>query len=191
MSPISEKSANGKRALLSRRSMAVAVAAAALGASLSLAGAGTSVAAPPPPPASVSGSASNQQQAPGYMQDGLHLWEQIGWPNFNNIGNREWIHAGSFVDPRTFQRVDEELFTGGRYEDRDGRLRAFMDSGQAGPSSMNAAGAFQEYNTTVYHQQVNSAIPRRDANRIVRNIRTGDVFWTDDHYNNFHYMGRH
>ena len=29
------------------------------------------------------------------------------------------------------------------------------------------------------------------AARVVRAIGTGDLFWTDDHYSTFHYMGRH
>ncbi|MEV5848707.1 hypothetical protein AB0M32_42750 [Streptomyces sp. NPDC051985] len=51
-------------------------------------------------------------------------------------------------------------------------------------------GTFQEYDTTVWQTQQNVAVPRRDANRIVRAIGTGDVFWTNDHYPTFPYMGR-
>lgn len=194
MSPTSNGSVKMKRASRTRRAMAAGLASAALGACLTLVGAGTSVAqAPPPPPAPapVSGSTAHPQQPPTYMDEGIRLWEQLGWPNFHNLGNRDWVTAGSFVNPSTRQRVNEIVFTGGWYQDRDGSLRRFMDSGQAGPSSVHAGGAFQEYNTTVYHQQLNAAIPRRDANRIVRNVRTGDVFWTNDHYGSFHYMGRH
>ncbi|WP_333493421.1 hypothetical protein [Kitasatospora cathayae] len=193
MSPMTNGSVDAKRASRSRRAMAVGLASAALGACLSFAGAGTSVAAPPPPPAPapVSGSDAHPQQPPAFMVDAIRLWEQIGWPNATNIGNREWVNAGSFVNPSTHQRVNELLFTGGTYNDRDGSLRRFMNTGGAGPSSVNAGGAFQEYNTTVYHVPENSNIPGRDTNRIVRNIRTGDVFWTTDHYKSFHYMGRH
>ncbi|MFD8000410.1 hypothetical protein [Streptomyces mirabilis] len=180
-----------------RNALALGLAAMTLGAGLSLTATGTSVAAPPPAPpapsapAGTSGSSAHPQQPPSYMDQGIELWEHMGWPNWRAIANRNWITAGSFVNPSTHQRVNEIIFSGGRYEDRDGRLRAFLNSGSAGSASMGYTGTFQEYNTTVYHQQLNSAVPRRDANRIVRAVNTGDLFWTNDHYSTFHYMGRH
>ena len=79
------------------------------------------------------------------------------------------------------------------YQPRGGSSspRCAVHDSSAGSSSTGYTGTFQEYNTTVYHTQLNAAIPRRDANRIVRAINTGDLFWTNDHYSTFHYMGRH
>jgi len=177
----------GKLADRVKGAVALTLTAAGLVLGLGIAAPGAASAAPPPP---VAGSSSNPQNPPGYMWQGITFWGQLDWPNFRNIGDREWFEAASFVDPRTHQQVHDIVFTGGRFYDRDGRLTAFLNSGQAGSSSRGYTGTFQEYNTTIYHQQVNDAIPRRDAARIIRAIGTGDVFWTDDHYTSFHYMGR-
>ncbi|MFE2424593.1 hypothetical protein [Streptomyces hokutonensis] len=176
-----------------RRAVIAGLASAVLAMVMTVALAGPSVAQtpPPPPPAPVSGSQAHPQQPPGFMDPGIRLWEQIGWPNAGDPqGNREWWLAGSIVTPQR-RHVNEYLFTGGQYQDRNGWLRSFMDAGHAGPSSVHRGGFFQEYNTTVYHVHANANLPRRDGNRIVRNVRTGDVWWTDDHYASFHYMGRH
>jgi hypothetical protein len=177
----------GKLADRVKGGIALTLAAAGLVLGLGIAAPGAASAAPPPPP--VSGSSSNPQNPPGYMWQAIVFWGQLEWPNFRNVGDREWFEAASFVDPSTHQQVHDIVFTGGRFYDYDGRLRAFMNSGQAGPSN-GYTGAFQEYNTTIYHQRINDNIPRRDSARIVRALGTGDVFWTDDHYKNFHYMGR-
>ncbi|MFD0441176.1 hypothetical protein [Streptomyces chartreusis] len=142
--------------------------------------------APPPQGAIQSSPPLTNQQPPSYMQDGIRLCSTMGWPNWRNLGNREWITAGQYLDPSTHRRINEIVFTGGRYEDRDGRLHAMLSQG-----GHTYTGTFQEYNTTVWQTRQNVAVPRRDANRIVRAITTGDVFWTNDHYSTFHYMGRH
>ncbi|WP_060877870.1 ribonuclease domain-containing protein [Streptomyces scabiei] len=86
--------------------------------------------------------------------------------------------------------MQENIYTGGQYFDRDGALRSFMNGGHAGSAAIGYTGTFQEYNTTVYTSQGSSTVPRRDARRIVRAISSGDVWWTDDHYGSFHYLGR-
>ncbi|WNM35744.1 hypothetical protein RKE30_37985 [Streptomyces sp. Li-HN-5-11] len=185
---------------------------AAPGSAIAAGGGGaTSNSVPPPPPINagngggtgasggavvnsavpgVFGTGDSPQQPPTSMEEGFQLWQGMDWPNWRAIGNREWFPAGSFVDPRTRHRVHELVFTGGRYYDRDNRLRDFLNRGLGASSSRPYPGTFQEYNTTVYTRQVASSIPRRDANRIVRAVGTGDTWWTTDHYSTFHYMGQ-
>ncbi|KOG11427.1 hypothetical protein [Streptomyces viridochromogenes] len=181
-----------------RRAIALGLASAALGTAFSLGSPGAAMAQPIPPSgpsqsgSSVAGSSSNPQPAPQDMRDGLDFWRDMGWPNWHNIAGREWFTASAWVDPATHRQHREMIFTGGQYQDRDGALRSFMHAGHAGTSStaMHYMGSFQEYNTTIYTGPVNSAVPRRDARRLVRAVNTGDVWWTDDHYSTFHYMGR-
>jgi hypothetical protein len=124
------------------------------------------------------------------MVEGTRFWEDMQWPNWRNIASREWYTATSWIDPARHTQVRERIFTGGRYQDNDGRLRRFLNSGLAGDDSRDYTGTFQEYNTTIYDRQRDDVVPRRDANRIIRAISTGDLFWTDDHYSTFHYAGR-
>ncbi|MET8983156.1 ribonuclease domain-containing protein [Streptomyces sp. NPDC004539] len=182
-----------------RRTVTLGLAAAALGTALTLGNSGTAMAAPIPPSgpsqstsnsATVTGDQQHLQALPNDMQTGFDLWFHMGWPNWRNIGTRQWFLAGSFADSRTHQQIQENIFTGGQYNDRDGALRDFMNAGGAGTSGPGYTGTFQEYNTTVYTTQGTSAVPNRDARRIVRALSTGDVWWTSDHYSSFHYMGR-
>ncbi|MFD5478654.1 hypothetical protein [Streptomyces hawaiiensis] len=183
-----------------RRAIALGLAAAALGGGLTLGSSGAAVAQPIPPsgpnqsnnnpPAGVFGSQAQHQPAPHDMTRGIGYWYDQQWPNWHNIGDRQWFPGHPVRDARTGQTVQTIIYTGGRYQDYDGRLRAFMNAGLAGTSSIGYRGTFQEYNTTVYTGTQNSNVPRRDARRIVRALTTGDVWWTNDHYSTFHYLGR-
>ncbi|MFJ2440893.1 MULTISPECIES: ribonuclease domain-containing protein [unclassified Streptomyces] len=185
-----------RNSIRSRRTVALALATAALGTALTFGSTGAAMAAgipgsgPNQQSSSVTGSSAHPDALPGDMDEGLDFWQTLGWPNWHNIGTRTWFVASSFVNQSTHQQVQESVFTGGQYQDRDGSLRAFMNNGGAGPSSVGYTGTFQEYNTTVYTTQANSDAPRRDARRVVRALTTGDVWWTNDHYSTFHYMGR-
>lgn len=185
-----------------RRAIALGLASAALGTAFSLGSPGAAMAAPIPPSgpnqastsgsAPVFGSAGHPQSLPHDMQEGLDFWRDMGWPNWHNIGGRDWFTASVWLDPATHAQHRSLVFTGGQYQDRDDALRDFMHNGHASTSStaLHYMGTFQEYNTTVYTTTVNSAVPRRDARRIVRAVNTGDVWWTDDHYSTFHYLGQ-
>ncbi|MDQ0688476.1 MULTISPECIES: hypothetical protein [Streptomyces] len=184
-----------------RRAVALGLATAALGSALTLAGSGAATAQPIPPsgpsqsnngggPSGVSGSVTHPDPEPHDMVQGTDFWRDMGWPNWHNIGNQHWFTGASWVDPARRTQVREIVYTGGQYQDRDGRLRAFLNAGLAGTSARGYTGTFQEYNTTVYVTPANGAAPRRDARRVVRAINTGDVWWTNDHYSTFHYMGR-
>lgn len=172
-----------------RGAMVLVLAASGLVLGLGVAVPGAASAqTPPPPPPPVQGNSHHVQMPPNHMSRAIDFWHDMHWPNWRNIGDREWFEGNRYQDPRTGRDVHELVYTGGRYYDRDGRLMAFMNNGQ-GPSS-SYAGTFQEYNTTIYNQPVDDSVPRRNVYRIVRAIGTGDMFWTDDHYASFHYMGR-
>ncbi|KOV88383.1 hypothetical protein ADL01_01960 [Streptomyces sp. NRRL WC-3618] len=158
--PISMK----KLVVKSRRAFAVGFVASTLALGIGVAAPGVASAQPAP----VSGSAQHTQNPPSNMDLGIDFWENMGWPNWRNLGDREWIEAAHWTQG----------------------LINFMNSPAAPSSSHGYTGTFQEYNTTIYDRQRDDVVPRRDANRIVRAIGTGDLFWTDDHYSTFHYAGR-
>ncbi|MEW2114940.1 hypothetical protein AB0945_07070 [Streptomyces sp. NPDC005474] len=165
--------------------LATGLAISALALGMGVAAPGVASAQPAP----VWGNAHNTQPPPAYMDRGIDLWAGMGWPNWRNIGDREWFEGDRYedVNGRNHYRI---IFTGGRFYDRDQGLTNFMNSPAAPSSSRGYTGTFQEYNTTIYDRQQPDDIPRRDAVRIVRAIGTGDLFWTDDHYSTFHYAGR-
>lgn len=165
--------------------LATGLAISALALGMGVAAPGVASAQPAP----VGGSAQHVQMPPSNMDRAIDFWAQMGWPNWRNIGNREWFEANRYDD--TAGRLHYEVvFTGGRFYDRDQGLINFMNSPAAPSSSHGYTGTFQEYNTTIYDRQQPDDLPRRDARRIVRAISTGDLFWTDDHYSTFHYAGR-
>ncbi|WP_055535459.1 hypothetical protein [Streptomyces graminilatus] len=164
--------------------MGLATSALALG--LGIAAPGAAFAAPAP----VSGSSSNPELPPNDMVEGIDYWHNMQWPNWRNIGNREWFEVAHWEENGNGQTHHEMVFTGGQFFDRDGALRNFMNNGPAPSSSHGYTGSFQEYNTTIYDRVEADDIPRRDARRIIRAIGTGDMFWTTDHYATFHYAGR-
>ncbi|WP_159049431.1 hypothetical protein [Streptomyces sp. NRRL WC-3618] len=153
-----------KLVVKSRRAFAVGFVASTLALGIGVAAPGVASAQPAP----VSGSAQHTQNPPSNMDLGIDFWENMGWPNWRNLGDREWIEAAHWTQG----------------------LINFMNSPAAPSSSHGYTGTFQEYNTTIYDRQRDDVVPRRDANRIVRAIGTGDLFWTDDHYSTFHYAGR-
>ena len=179
--PISMK----KLVVKSRRAFAVGFVASTLALGIGVAAPGVASAQPAP----VSGSAQHTQNPPSNMELGIDFWENMGWPNWRNLGDREWIEAAHWTDSNGVTHSDF-VFTGGRFYDRDQGVINFMNSPAAPSSSHGYTGTFQEYNTTIYDRQRDDVVPRRDANRIVRAIGTGDLFWTDDHYSTFHYAGR-
>jgi hypothetical protein len=142
----------------------------------------------PSPVPGVQGDWAHTQQPPSYMNSGINIWTRWGWPNWRQ-GARGWYVVSSTVNPATHQQTQDIVYTGGQYYDGDGRLRAFLNAGLAGPLSENYQGTFQEYNTTIYHQVQSPNVPYRNAVRLVRAIGSGALFWTADHYKTFHYMG--
>ncbi|WP_405770814.1 hypothetical protein [Streptomyces sp. NBC_01538] len=164
--------------------LATGLAISALALGMGVAAPGVASAQPAP----VGGSAQHTQAPPSNMDRAIDFWAGMGWPNWRNIGDREWIEAARHDDSNGVHY--EIVFTGGRFYDRDQGIINFMNSPAAPSSSHGYTGTFQEYNTTIYDRQRDDEVPRRDRNRIVRAIGTGDLFWTDDHYSTFHYAGR-
>lgn len=184
-----------------RRAAALGLATAALGSAFTLGSSGVATAQPIPPsgpsqgnnanpPSGVFGSETQPVPEPHDMLEGTLLWEDMQWPNWHNIADRGWHTANAWYDSIRQTNYVQRIFTGGRYQDNEGRLRRFLNSGMAGDDSRDYTGTFQEYNTTIYTVPGSSADPRRDARRVVRAILTGDTWWTNDHYSTFNYMGR-
>lgn len=173
-----------------RGAMALVLAASELVLGLGVAVPSAAVAQAPPSKPPVQGNSQHIQMPPNHMSRAIDFWHDMHWPNWHNVGDREWFEANRYQDARTGRDVHELVYTGGRFYDYDGRLRAFMNSQNAPSTSRGYTGTFQEYNTTIYNQPVDDSIPNRNVYRIVRAISTGDMFWTDDHYWTFHYMGR-
>jgi hypothetical protein len=199
-----------RRGPVRRRARMAAIPAMLLG--LTVAGLGTAQAAhagesyscttlpgatcPAPPPAN-KGKAkiTGDAQHPGTLTQGkmqaktLKLWQQIGWPNFHNVGDRdiafnvEDYHVGA-------THIQHWIETGGRYYDNGNSLRDFMNRGEAGPSSRGYQGNFQEYVAHYFDHNPNGEGERTGQDRFVRAINTGDVWFTRDHYKSFTYLGK-
>jgi len=78
---------------------------------------------------------------------------------------------------RTVLRPDGLFFLGG-YGDRDGQLTAFIQANFPGAVTP----AFAEYDIDFRPTRRT----HRNARRIVRDLANGHLFYTDDHYANFH-----
>jgi hypothetical protein len=116
-------------------------------------------------------------------------WERLGWPNWRGIGDRDasW-QVASWVD-HLGNHHREWIETGGRYWDNGNSLRDFMNQGEAGPSSRNYRGTFQEYNAHIFDHRPQFG-EKTYNERFVRAISTGDLWVTYNHYKSFSYLGK-
>ncbi|MHC5903632.1 hypothetical protein ACVNF4_06915 [Streptomyces sp. S6] len=106
-----------------------------------------------------------------------------GWPGDTN--GRGWY---SFTTGSWPRRTTHWIYYGGVFQDRGGQV-ANQEAGFHVPNMYTdgSTGAYREYDT-LSHESTGSNI--RGTMRIVRNIYTGHVYATFDHYNTFHYLGR-
>ncbi|WP_369171541.1 hypothetical protein AB5J49_27980 [Streptomyces sp. R28] len=139
---------------------------------------------------------TGDEQHPGTLTQGkmqavtLDYWRRFGWPNWRGIGDRDasWS-VENWVDQRG-DRHQRWIETGGRYYDNGDSLRDFMNRGDAGSSSRNYQGTFQEYIAHYFDHDPSGEGERTGQDRFVRAINTGDVWFTRDHYKSFTYLGK-
>ena len=103
---------------------------------------------------------------PADLEAMVNYWTMRNWPT-----NRSTI-------TETNNGVTGFLYHGGGYGDRDGQLTAFITANFPGA----VAPTFAEYDIDF---RPTRRTPR-NARRIVRDFANGHVFYTDDHYANFH-----
>ncbi|MDF3147769.1 MULTISPECIES: hypothetical protein [unclassified Streptomyces] len=150
---------------------------------------------PAPAPNKGKAKITGNEQHPGKLTQGkmqaitLKLWQNFGWPNWRGIGDRDasW-EVNNYVDGHG-NHHHEWIETGGRYWDNGDSLRDFMNHGEAGPSSRNYRGTFQEY-VAHFFDHAPRENDRTGQDRFVRAINTGDVWFTRDHYKSFVYLGK-
>jgi len=103
---------------------------------------------------------------PSDLESMVNYWTARNWPT-----NRSTIQE-------TANGRNGFIYHGGGYGDRDGQLTAYIRANFPGA----VAPTFAEYDVD-FRAGRNT---RRNARRIVRDFANGHIFYTDDHYANFH-----
>ncbi|GAA2518705.1 ribonuclease domain-containing protein [Streptomyces longisporus] len=108
-----------------------------------------------------------------------------GWPDA--FWGRNWY---GFYEPGVGR--DQFIYYGGTFNDNAGVItRAEINHGVSSndawqSSQVHGNSPYVEYDIDYY----GSAGASRNARRLVRNTRSGNVYATFDHYNSFYYLGR-
>ncbi|WP_198539522.1 ribonuclease domain-containing protein, partial [Streptomyces graminilatus] len=123
----------------------------------------------------------------------LRYQRGAGWPGWADGGH--WY--GYWEPAANWGRgANMFLYYGGTFHDYGNRVSNQEIQRGAGRSDAHASytDRFGQWHRSTYveydidfHSQARAG---RDAPRIVRDFRTGDVYATFDHYNRFHYLGR-
>ncbi|WP_327345509.1 ribonuclease domain-containing protein [Streptomyces europaeiscabiei] len=104
---------------------------------------------------------------PGRLEEMVAFWATKAWPT-NKATSSEQDSNG----------VTAFIYRGGNYGDRDGQLTAFIQANF--PNAQTPT--FNEYDIDFRPTRRTA----RNADRIVRDSTNGFIFFTDDHYANFH-----
>ncbi|MFI5794560.1 ribonuclease domain-containing protein [Streptomyces sp. NPDC051677] len=104
---------------------------------------------------------------PSDLEKMVAFWDTKAWPT-NKATSSEQDQNGNVGF----------IYRGGNYGDRDGQLTAFIQANF--PSAMSPT--FNEYDVDF---RATRRTPR-NARRVVRDSTNGFIFFTDDHYANFH-----
>ncbi|MEW2121826.1 ribonuclease domain-containing protein [Streptomyces sp. NPDC005474] len=109
---------------------------------------------------------------PDHLDNMVAFWDTKAWPLNKATSSEQGNNASGQPGATSF------IYRGGSYGDRDGQLTAFIRANfpNAVPS------IFNEYDIDF---RATRRTPR-NANRIVRDRTNGFIFFTDDHYANFH-----
>jgi hypothetical protein len=103
---------------------------------------------------------------PADLEPMVNYWTARNWPT-NRSTIQEQVNGNNGF-----------IYHGGGYRDRDGQLTAYIQANFPGA----VAPTFAEYDID-FRPARNT---RRNARRIVRDFANGHIFYTDDHYANFH-----
>jgi hypothetical protein len=109
---------------------------------------------------------------PDRLDDMVAFWATKAWPTNKATSSEQGTDANG--NPAGLQFI----YRGGTYGDRDGQLTTFIQANF--PTAL--APSFNEYDIDF---RPTRRTPR-NADRIVRDSTNGFIFFTDDHYANFH-----
>ncbi|WP_416979606.1 ribonuclease domain-containing protein [Streptomyces sp. T028] len=116
----------------------------------------------------------------------LDTWAGHGWPHAGF--GRQWY---AYWDNRT--RRNQFLYYGGTFNDRSGLISTIeqargVPASRAFSTDRRRTAPYVEYDVDYWDHPWGT--PDRGARRFVRNPNSGNVYYTNDHYRSFYYVGR-
>jgi ribonuclease len=130
---------------------------------------------------------------PSTTASAIDFWDGQHWPNYGYSGRwlpHEYTYTTtSCLGPSLssgacniqWHRAYEYIYGGQTYGDRDGQLTRDMNREFPPPPGIDNHYTFTEYDITFFRHWPYW----RNAERIVRCNQTGDIYYTNDHYQNF------